>query len=290
MLIEIEKSSGCCFGVDNAIKIAENELYNNNHLYCLGEIVHNAEEITRLEKIGLKTINKDSFLNLKNTTVLLRAHGEPLETYNIAKKNNIKLIDATCPIVLKLQQRIAKKWIDLKDNNGQLIIFGKKDHPEVIGLNSKTNNNAIIISKPDDIYNIDFKRDISLFSQTTMNVSDLYVLFDNLKTKLKESGYNSKIELNDTICRKVANRENKLSEFAKNNDILLFISGKNSSNGAYLHQVCKNANPRSYKISGIKEINTRWFKNVYKIGICGATSSPMWQLEKVKTYLENLMR
>lgn len=284
MNIEIDSNSGFCFGVVKAIEIAEKELETGESLYCLGDIVHNDAEVKRLEDKGLKTISHDDFKTLKNTTVLLRAHGEPPATYEIAKQNNIKLIDASCPIVLNLQKKIDNAYIDFKKIDGQIVIFGKEGHAEVIGLLGHTENRGIIISQIKDLNKINFSKPINIFSQTTKSRSSYHEIIEEIRVRIeKEQGKESiNFITNDSTCRAVSNRDVYLKEFAVKHDIIIFVSGKKSSNGKVLYQVCKNENERTYFVSGTDELIPKWFKPDDSVGICGATSTPEWLMEKIK--------
>ena len=282
MKVEIDKKSGFCFGVINAIKSAENELKNMSQLYCLGDIVHNGEEVQRLEKLGLKSISKSEFLSLKNCKVLIRAHGEPPETYEYAKNNNIELIDATCPVVLTLQERVKESYKNNLKKEGQLVIFGKKGHAEIIGLNGQTDHNAIILENIEDIEKIDPNRPVSLYSQTTKRIEDFHEITKLVKTRIKP---NLTVEIKDTICRQVSNRVPNLKKFVKNYDLILFVAGEKSSNGQYLFTICNEENPNSYRISKSEDINSDWFNGVKSVGICGATSTPNWLMEKVASQI-----
>ncbi|MDO5523225.1 MAG: 4-hydroxy-3-methylbut-2-enyl diphosphate reductase [Bacteroidia bacterium] len=276
--IEIDKQSGCCFGVEKAIKKAEEELQKGGTLYCLGDIVHNNIEVERLTKMGLVTINHEQFKELKNVRVLLRAHGEPPSTYEIAKENNIELIDASCPVVLGLQKRIKKKFITRPNESGQIVIFGKKGHAEVNGLLGQTDESAIVIESKDEIESLDFSRDISLFSQTTKPLDGFQEIGELIKSRM-EDGAN--FEFYDTICRQVSNRVPNMHEFAKRHDLIIFIAGEKSSNGKVLFAECKKYNPNSYLIHHPDDLDPDWIKKDITIGICGATSTPMWQMESL---------
>ena len=282
MKVEIDKSSGFCFGVVNAIQIAEESLKKEQQLYCLGDIVHNGEEINRLEKLGLETITREQYFTLKNCSVLIRAHGEPPETYDYANKNNITLIDATCPVVLKLQKRVRKAYDENKSKNGQIVILGKKGHAEVVGLNGQTNNTAIIIQDNEDLDKLDYSKPVTLFSQTTRSIDE----FNTVAQKIRdESSSEVEIKINDTICRQVANRVPKLEKFVSRHHLILFVSGKKSSNGRFLFEVCKQKNPNTYFVSHIDDLQPRWFEGVETVGICGATSTPQWLMENVAEWI-----
>ncbi len=282
MRIEIDKKSGFCFGVINAIRAAENELNNAESLYCLGDIVHNGMEVERLEKLGLKSISKEEYFTLKDCKVLIRAHGEPPETYDYAKQNNIELIDATCPVVLTLQEKVKKSYGSTVDVQGQVVIFGKKGHAEIEGLNGQTDHNAIIIESIAEIDKIDTNKPVSLYSQTTKRIEDFYQLAGLLKSKMQPG---VPIEIKDTICRQVSNRVPNLKMFSKNYDLILFVAGKKSSNGQYLFSICKEENPNSHIISRTGEIDRDWFSGVESVGICGATSTPNWLMEEVAAWV-----
>ncbi len=299
MKVTVDTQSGFCFGVQFAIEMAEGELKESNHLYSLGDIVHNAVEVNRLGAMGLQTISKDDFFKLKNSKVLIRAHGEPPETYKFALDNNIELIDASCPVVLKLQRRAR----DFYEKGYQILIYGKKDHAEVIGVNGQCNNEAIVIKYADlhdesELAAIDYTKKTVLLSQTTQDTKGFYELRDNLIKRFaaegsvanfdKESTDSEAAEFlaKDTICRQVSNRDEKLTKFAQQNDIIIFIAGKKSSNGKVLFGICKGVNPRTYFAEHEGELQDEWFLNddgspVQTVGICGATSTPMWQMELV---------
>ncbi|MDD4778512.1 MAG: 4-hydroxy-3-methylbut-2-enyl diphosphate reductase [Fermentimonas sp.] len=282
--IEIDKGSGFCFGVVKAINKAEEELKKNGTLYCLGDIVHNQIEVERLEKMGLITINHEQFKELRNVRVLLRAHGEPPSTYEIAKQNNIELIDASCPVVLGLQKKIKKKYNLRVDDDTQIVIYGKKGHAEVNGLLGQTADTAIIIESIDDIEKLDFTRDINLFSQTTKSLDGFFELGNIIRSKMKNG---AKLEFFDSICRQVSNRVPNIQEFAEKHDLIIFIAGEKSSNGRVLFAECKKKNPNSYLIHSPEEVNPEMIGNHKSIGVCGATSTPLWQMKAVA---ENISR
>ncbi|MDX1283428.1 MAG: 4-hydroxy-3-methylbut-2-enyl diphosphate reductase [Draconibacterium sp.] len=282
MIVEIDKKSGFCFGVIKAIKSAEDELKNSKQLYCLGDIVHNGKEVKRLEKLGLKSISKEEYYKLSNCKVLIRAHGEPPETYAHAKANNIELIDATCPVVLTLQEKVKSSYNQNVQKEGQVVIYGKKGHAEIVGLDGQTNHNAIIIERIDDVNKIDMSRPVSLYSQTTKRVEDFHKIAQKVQNEIQPG---VPVEIKDTICRQVSNRVPNLKEFASRFDLILFIAGQKSSNGQYLYSICKEVNPKSFKISNLSEIRTEWFENVNSVGICGATSTPNWLMEEVASWI-----
>jgi 4-hydroxy-3-methylbut-2-enyl diphosphate reductase len=281
MHIEIDNKSGFCFGVQRAIDKVEELIADGQKVNCLGDIVHNQEEINRLTQKGMDTIHSEKLDATKNETVLVRSHGEPPSTFNILDKNKNTTIDATCPVVLKLQSRIKKSFQNLTTKGGQLVIFGKKQHPEVIGLNGQTNNQAIIVTSNNDLQKIDFDRPIEVFSQTTMPLDS----FKNIASEI-ESRSNNQVIIHDTICRQVAGRVPHLKVFAKKFDCVLFVSGKKSSNGKSLYGVCKSQNPNTFFISSPGEIKQEWLKKANSIGICGATSTPRWLMEDVKKHIE----
>jgi 4-hydroxy-3-methylbut-2-enyl diphosphate reductase len=273
--VSIDNQSGFCFGVVYAIQMAEDILKEEGILYCLGDIVHNDEEIARLKKLGLIIINHDYLKDLRNVKVLIRAHGEPPSTYSLAIKNNIQLIDASCPVVLKLQQRVKAAH----DRGESIYILGKHGHAEVAGLLGQTNGKATVFEKIDELDFNSLPEKFSLFSQTTKSTA---LLFD-VDTKLKEHGID--VTTNDTICRQVSNRDEQLKRFVVNYDKIIFIAGVKSSNGKVLFNTCSRQNPNSYFISTISEINKNWFKQNETVGICGATSTPMWLMEAVRDEL-----
>ncbi len=278
MIIEIDPKAGLCMGVSAAIDKAEKELLSSGRLYCLGQIVHNSIEIARLEKSGLITIDYPFYKQLKNATVLIRAHGEPPETFKIALENNIALIDATCPVVLKLQERIKKSYAN---GENEIIIYGKKGHAEVNGLNGQINNLAYIVDNPNNISHLNLTKPVHLFSQTTMNVHEYAVLVPQIKKEASKNG-NSLVTVHNTICRQVSGREQWLKDFAQMFDLMLFAGGENSSNGKFLFEICKSVNQNSIYIDNINQLDTINFDNIARIGISGATSTPLHQLELVK--------
>jgi 4-hydroxy-3-methylbut-2-en-1-yl diphosphate reductase len=282
MIVEIDKKSGFCFGVINAIRAAENELNNSENLYSLGDIVHNGKEVERLEKLGLKSISKEEYFTLKNCKVLIRAHGEPPETYDYAKENNIELIDATCPVVLTLQEKVKRSYESKSARQGQLVIYGKKGHAEIEGLNGQTDYNAIVIESKDEIEKIDTSRPVSFYSQTTKRIEDFNEIAGLIHAKMQPG---VPVEIKDTICRQVSNRVPNLKIFSKNYDLILFVAGRKSSNGQYLFSICKEENPNSFIISRTDEIQKEWFSGVNSVGICGATSTPNWLMEDVAEWV-----
>lgn len=279
-IIEIDPKSGFCFGVINAIQQAEKALDEHKMLYCLGDIVHNGAEMSRLGKKGLVTITYDEFNNLKNSSVLLRAHGEPPETYEQAKKNGITIIDATCPVVLNLQKRIKQAYLEMKKIGGQILIFGKPGHAEVIGLLGQTDNTAIVVSDLQDLDSIDFSKPTVLFSQTTQDIHRLMQIQTIISKKAQDCG-NENVTCHDTICRRVANREADLKTFAQKYDIIIFVSGKKSSNGKVLFDICKQINQNTYFVSDVSDLEQIHFNAGQSVGICGATSTPKWLMEDI---------
>ncbi|KQR72542.1 4-hydroxy-3-methylbut-2-enyl diphosphate reductase [Pedobacter sp. Leaf176] len=274
--VTIDKSSGFCFGVVYAIEMAEDILDTEGYLYCLGDIVHNDEEVERLTNMGLKIIDHEVLKSLKNEKVLIRAHGEAPSTYQLALENNLTLIDASCPVVLKLQNRIKNSH----DDDEQILIFGKHGHAEVIGLQGQTNGEAIVFQDLAELDNVELPSKFTLYSQTTKSVDKFY----HIKDELLSRGY--EVKANDTICRQVSNRYQELENFVSHYNKIIFVSGKKSSNGKVLYDVCKKYNEDSYFISNVQELDKSWFNENDKVGICGATSTPMWLMEKVKSALE----
>ena len=288
MQVEIDPHSGYCFGVEFAIQMAEDEMSDGQELYCLGDIVHNAMEVNRLYAKGLRTIDREQLQELHDCKVLIRAHGEPPETYQIALENNIELIDASCPVVLKLQNRIKHSYDKTQEVDGQIVIYGKPGHAEVIGLTGQTNDEAIIVTSEEDLDKIDFSRPVVLYSQTTKSTKGFYTIKEQIEDRIKKAKGTLTLEdfnANDSICRQVSNREPKMVEFSTKHDVILFVSGKKSSNGRALYNVCLENNPRSYFIESEEEIQLDWLNAADKIGICGATSTPRWLMEKVANFL-----
>lgn len=281
MQIEIDSGSGFCFGVTTAIRKAEEELAGGKTLYCLGDIVHNGMECERLRRMGLITINHDEMSRLEGVKVLLRAHGEPPETYALAQRNKIEIIDATCPVVLQLQRRIMQKFDSNPD--AQIVIFGKPGHAEVLGLVGQTNGRAIVVANLDDVKALDFNRDIYLYSQTTKSLDEFHRIIDYIQEHISpEATFKSF----DTICRQVANRMPNVSAFARRHDLILFVCGRKSSNGRVLFNECKSVNPNSRLIEGPEEIDPSWLEGVETVGICGATSTPKWLMEQCRDRIQ----
>ena len=299
--IEIDNGSGFCFGVTTAIKKAEEELAKGTKLYCLGDIVHNSMEVERLTRKGLMTINHEQMRDLHNVKVLLRAHGEPPETYELAKRNNIEIIDATCPVVLALQRRIKSQYekgyqsingsLDKEDTvttslsssksggEASIVIFGKNGHAEVLGLVGQTHSHAIVIEKFEDVKALDFNHDIYLYSQTTKSLDEFHKIIDYIQSHISPT---AKFQSFDTICRQVANRMPNISSFAARHDLILFVAGRKSSNGKVLFHECLSVNPNSHQVESADEIDMKWFEGVQTVGICGATSTPKWLMEECR--------
>ncbi len=285
MKIEIDNGSGFCSGVTTAIKKAEEELAKGVTLYCLGDIVHNGMECERLRKLGLITINHDDMRELHDVKVLLRAHGEPPETYELARKNNIEIIDATCPVVLKLQQRIKTQYSSLP--SPQIVIFGKKGHAEVLGLVGQTHSTAIVIESFDEVERLDFSRDIYLYSQTTKSLDEYRRIIEYI---LEHISPDAIFKSFDTICRSVANRMPSISQFAAHHDLILFVCGRKSSNGKVLFNECKRINPNSHLIEDPDEIQPEWLEGKDSVGICGATSTPKWLMEQCRDAIQEMLK
>lgn len=284
--IEIDSNSGFCFGVVTAIRKAEEELAKTGRLYCLGDIVHNSDEVERLRNKGLITITHEELARLHDVKVLLRAHGEPPSTYELAKRNNIEIIDATCPVVLQLQKRIKQSYIDsAKCDGSQIVIYGKRGHAEVNGLVGQTAGEAIVVEDIDGLEQLDYNRDIVLYSQTTKSLQGLSVMIDEIN---RRKSFSSTFKYYDTICRQVANRVTGVRSFAASHELILFVSGHKSSNGKILYGECMDINPNTYLISNEEEIKKEWVLGVSSIGICGATSTPRWLMEQVKDKVQSI--
>ena len=282
--VEIDEHSGFCFGVTTAIRKAEEELQRGAPLYCLGDIVHNGMECERLREMGLIAINHEEFAELHNVRVLLRAHGEPPETYETARINNIEIIDATCPVVLNIQKRIKQEYTTAKAEAKQIVIYGQKGHAEVLGLVGQTDGSAIVIESIKEIDRIDFTRNIYLYSQTTKSLDEFRLIVETIKQRIAPE---VEFHYYDTICRQVSNRLDNIRRFAASHDLIFFVCGKKSSNGKVLYQECLKANPNSYHIEGSHEIDFTLIKDSQSIGICGATSTPKWLMEECKNEIIN---
>ena len=289
MQIEIDNGSGFCFGVTTAIKKAEEELAKGTTLYCLGDIVHNGMECERLKNLGLITINHEEMARLNGVKVLLRAHGEPPETYEMARRNNIEIIDATCPVVLRLQRRIKEQFLAPRSaqqtHSPQIVIFGKRGHAEVLGLVGQTQGEAIVIEKFDDVALLDFSRDIYLYSQTTKSLDEFHRIIEYIQQHILPT---ATFRSFDTICRQVANRMPNISAFAQRHDLILFVCGRKSSNGKVLFNECLRLNPNSHLIEGPEEIDPAWLSGIETVGICGATSTPKWLMEQCRDAIEKM--
>lgn len=281
--VEIDEGSGFCFGVVTAIHKAEEELAKGVTLYCLGDIVHNSREVERLKTMGLITINHEEFKQLHNAKVLLRAHGEPPETYTIARGNNIEIIDATCPVVLRLQKRIKQEYQEKDAEEKQIVIYGQNGHAEVLGLVGQTTGKAIVIEKLEEAKELDFSKSIRLYSQTTKSLDEFWEIVDYIKDHISPS---ATFEYYDTICRQVANRMPNLRTFAASHDLIFFVSGKKSSNGKMLFSECLKVNPNSHLIDNAEEIDDSLFHGISSIGVCGATSTPKWLMEQIYTEIK----
>ena len=288
MDVTIDQKSGFCFGVVYAIEMAEEILKKDHKLYCLGDIVHNNKEVDRLNNLGLEIINHQQLASLNNCKVLIRAHGEPPSTYEIALKNDIELLDASCPVVLKLQHQIKEGYEQIKNINGQVIIFGKEGHAEVTGLVGQTDGKAIIVTTEEDLNKVDFDKPIYIYSQTTKSPAAFQNIINNIKDKLNYEGKSDELKfvVHDTLCRQVSGREPQLKQFSIDNDVIIFVSGTKSSNGKMLYSSCREENNQSYFISDVKEIKEAWFEDVSSVGICGATSTPRWLMEEVAEFIK----
>ncbi len=276
MEVRIDDNAGYCFGVVKAIGAAEEELSRKGALYCLGDIVHNSAEVERLKSEGLEVIDHRRLEQLSGCRVLIRAHGEPPETYRTAEERNIELIDATCPIVLALQQRIRRGYDEMRVVGGQVVIFGKPGHAEVVGLTGQTGGTAVIVSSPDDIGAIDFTKPVRLYSQTTKSRDEYRTLIANI-----EAHRPADFVAYDTVCNRVANRARELEEFARSVDVLIFVAGANSSNGHYLYEYCRKVQPATHLIAGADQLKPEWVDGARSVGISGATSTPRWLMEEV---------
>lgn len=292
MDVIVDKNSGYCFGVEFAIQMAEDEMEEEPILYCLGDIVHNDMEVKRLHEKGLRIIDREKLAELQDCKVLIRAHGEPPETYQLALQNNIELIDASCPVVLKLQNRVKNAYDAARKQNGQIVIYGKKGHAEVIGLSGQTRDEAIIITTEEDLDKLDFTRPITLFSQTTKSTDGFYHMKELIQQRIEEAGKGEldvvDFQANDSICRQVSNREPQLKRFSQEHDVILFVSGKKSSNGRALYNVCKTHNENSHFIENESELDPAWFDNANSVGVCGATSTPLWLMERVADHVRGI--
>ncbi|PRY13693.1 4-hydroxy-3-methylbut-2-enyl diphosphate reductase [Pontibacter ummariensis] len=291
MNVTIDKNSGYCFGVEFAIQMAEDEMEHSEELYCLGDIVHNSMEVQRLYNKGLRIIDREQLKELRDCKVLIRAHGEPPETYKLALENNIELIDASCPVVLKLQNRVKHAYDTGKPDKGQIVLYGQVGHAEVIGLAGQTGDEAIIVTTEADLDKIDFTRPVTLFSQTTKSTKGFYHIKELIEERIRQANADSAqpaFSANDSICRQVSNREPQLARFSTEHDVIVFVSGKKSSNGKALYSVCKQHNPNSYFVENEEELQEEWFQQASSVGICGATSTPMWLMEQVAAHISSI--
>lgn len=286
MHVELDEKSGFCFGVIRAIEKAEQLLDSGMELYSLGEIVHNSVEVNRLKDKGLRIIGHEQLAQLHNATVLIRAHGEPPQTYAIAAQNGITLIDATCPVVLHLQSNISESYQKrMREMNAQLVIFGQRGHAEVNGLVGQVAGDAIVLESVEELNLIDFSRSVVLYSQTTKSLEQFAQLCDEIKKRLQPGLL---FEAHDTICRQVSHRKPHLREFAQKHDVIIFVSGRNSSNGKVLYQACRDANERSYMVQDVDDLQAAWFEGCASVGVCGATSTPRWLMKKVAQAIEKI--
>jgi 4-hydroxy-3-methylbut-2-enyl diphosphate reductase len=289
MEITIDNHSGFCFGVVYAIEAAEKTLQQQGQVYCLGDIVHNNEEISRLKEMGMVIIDKEQMTQLHNRPILIRAHGEPPSTYHLAQQNGLSIIDATCPVVLKLQKSVRRGFLEMEQKKGQVVIFGKKGHAEVIGLAGQTDNKAIVISDLDEVDTIDIAKPLRLYAQTTQSLSTFKLLVERIQQN--QAKYHCKqpdFVWYDTICRQVSNRESILQKFAFEHDVIIFVSGEKSSNGLVLFQICQSVNKRSYMISSVNMLQKEWFVHCKQAGVCGATSTPMWLMNAVAQQMKRM--
>lgn len=286
---EIDSKSGFCYGVIRAIKLAESFLEERDSLFSLGSIVHNNKEVKRLAEMGMVVIDHSHINEIENTTLFIRAHGEPPDTYQKAKLQNLRIMDCTCPVVIKLQQRIKQGYDSIKKDGGTLLIFGKKGHAEVNGLIGQVNRDAVVVESSKDLDSVNFSLPVVIFSQTTKDTTQYNAIIEEIKERINRAGGPSgKFVAYNTICRQVSSRHPNLIQFSKSHPVILFVSGKESSNGKVLYQACLSANPRSYKIEATEDIDPAWFNKGERVGICGATSTPKWQLEEVAQYIKTL--
>ncbi len=292
MIIEVDRYSGFCFGVINAINRAEEVISKGEELYCLGDIVHNNAEVQRLEEKGMKTIEHDQLKNMMQKKVLIRAHGEPPSTFALAEEKNIQIIDATCPVVLKLQKKVKDCFESQFQSHGQVVIFGKQGHPEVNGLVGQTAGEAIVIGSINEINKLNFSKPICLFSQTTMDKRKYAELGEailaEMKKELKQE--NVPFEINNTICGSVSNRVPSLKKFSSEHDVVIFVGGRTSSNGKVLFEICQSVNSKTHFVSEVSELKKEWFSSLDKVGICGATSTPRWQMEQVSETIQEMFQ
>lgn len=291
MKVNIDTHSGFCFGVVKAIDKAEKELATHGTLYCLGDIVHNGEEVARLNALGMITVDYEEFARLKGKRVLIRAHGEPPATYQTAEANQNNIIDATCSVVLKLQKNVRLGYLEMCRKNGQVVIFGKKGHAEVVGLVGQTNNEAIVISSIEEVELLDYHKPMRLYAQTTQSLSIYKKMVALIQENYLEHHQNNPdFVWYDTICRQVANREESLRQFAQSHDVVIFVAGEKSSNGKVLYNICQQENKHSYMVSSAQCLQPEWLLNANSVGVCGATSTPMWLMQAVAKEIENICK
>lgn len=288
MNVTIESSSGFCSGVRKAISKAVKELDDHGHIYCLGDIVHNELEVKRLKAKGLEVIDQKKFALLKDSKVLIRAHGEPPSTFETARKNNLQLLDTTCPVVRRIQKDIRETYINRLIQGVQIAIFGKKDHPEVQGLLGQCEGKAIIINQEEDLFLLDLSKQIVLYSQTTMNPQKYLLIQDSIRNMLRQSNpaMEEHFQVRDTICSQVSRLAPIFGNFARQHQMIIFVASNESSNGRFLYKLCREANPMTYLVGSIEDLEDQWFKWVDDVGVCGATSSPVWLLQEIATYIE----
>ena len=285
MKVTIDDKSGFCAGVVRAISEAERALQSGGTVYCLGDIVHNRVEVQRLESLGLQTIAHKDLESLSGCRVLIRAHGEPPSTYTLAAERGVEVIDATCPVVAALQQRVKRAYEKMQSCNGTVVILGKRGHAEVVGLTGQVAEDAVVVESVQDLELVDFSRPIYFLSQTTQSVALFENLCNEMKSRLADQ---SMLTVDDTICRRVSSRENHLRSFARSSDVIIFVCGRKSSNGKVLFEICREENPRSYNIEEASEIDPQWFDGATSVGVCGATSTPSWLMSNVAKEIEKL--
>lgn len=285
MIVEVDARSGFCFGVVKAIETAERLLADAHELYCIGDIVHNGQEVDRLRQLGMSVVDTDSLPQLTGKHVLIRAHGEPPSTYALAQTHGVMLTDATCPVVLRLQQRVKHAWEHIRNQGGTVIIYGKKGHAEVIGIVGQTQGEAVVVEQPADLHGITLNAPLELFSQTTMEPQQYQQLANVLRTMLPPD---AQLTVHDTICRQVANRRSELAQFAAMHDVLIFVGGRKSSNAKTLFTTCQQANSRSHFVASPNDLQPNWFANAQRVGVCGATSTPQWLMEAVAKRVHEL--
>lgn len=284
MRVVIDDNSGFCFGVVRAIGEAESALQSRGEVYCLGDIVHNRVEVQRLQKLGLHTISHEHISSLQGRTMLIRAHGEPPTTYRLAQESGVEIIDATCPVVARLQRRVREAYTKMQSVGGRVVLLGKRGHAEVVGLIGQVDDDVVVVESEAELEGLDYNHPIYFLSQTTQSIE----LFNRMAERIGQSmAEGIEFTVDDTICRRVAGREANLAEFSRSVDVVLFVSGRKSSNGRVLSEVCRNANARCYNIEEPSEIDTQWFEGAHSVGICGATSTPRWLMEEVASYVNN---